>query len=144
MLPNSFETTRLVARLPVAGDGAHLFAAYTSKPEVSHYMMWRPHTEVATTEAFVAECLAAVARGTRFPFVLAWRQDPGIPLGMLEARPSGHNVDLGYVLAPAHWGQGLMPEAISGLASIALARAEVFRVQAFCDVENVPSAPTSS
>jgi hypothetical protein len=29
-----------------------------------------------------------------------------------------------------------MPEAIAGFAAIALALLEVFRVQAFCDVEN--------
>jgi RimJ/RimL family protein N-acetyltransferase len=139
MLPTSFETARLVARLPIASDSEQLFAAYTSKPEVSRYMMWRPHTELSTTEAFVSECIAAAAAGTRFPYVLARQELPGVPVGMLEARPVNHRVDLGYVLAPAHWGQGLMPEAISSLAALALAQAGFFRVQAFCDVENLPS-----
>ena len=142
MLPTTFQTNRLVARLPVASDSAHLFAAYTSKAEVSRYMMWQPHTEVETTEVFVAECIAAASGGTRLPYVLARRDKPDLPIGMLEARPSGHKVDLGYVLAPEHWGQGLMPEAISSLASLALGQAEYFRIQAFCDVENLPSQRT--
>ena len=139
MLPTSFETPRLVVRLPVLSDSVHLFDSYTSKPEVSRYMMWRPHLEIATTEAFVADCIAAAGMGTRYPYVIARREAPSEPIGMLEARPAGHHVDLGYVLAPSHWGQGFMPEAISEIAAIALGQTAVFRVQAFCDVENLPS-----
>ena len=57
MLPQTFETERLLARLPAPADAKHLFSAYTSNPAVSRYMMWRPHTEVGTTEAFVLEPL---------------------------------------------------------------------------------------
>ena len=138
MLPQAFETERLVARLPVASDAAHLYTAYTSNPAVSRYMMWRPHTEVSTTEAFVVECIAAAERGTRLPFVLTERLGTA-PIGMLEARLAGYTVDFGYVLAPEFWGRGYMPEAISGLSKISLALPKVFRVQAFCDVENRPS-----
>jgi RimJ/RimL family protein N-acetyltransferase len=84
---------------------------------------------------FVAECIAAAERGTRLPYVLAER-GRSEPIGMLEARPSAHKVDLGYVLSPAFWGRGYMPEAIENLAGIALGLPEVFRVQAFCDVDN--------
>ena len=85
-------------------------------------MIWQPHAEVATTEVFVAECIAAAGAGSRFPYVLAWRENPGIPIGMLEARPSDFKVEIGYVLAPEYWGQGLMPEAVSSLADLMLER----------------------
>ncbi len=138
MLPQSFETERLLARLPESADAKHLYRAYTSNPAVSRYLMWRPHTELATTEAFVLECIAAAELGTRLPYVLVERGG-SVPIGMLEARPDGHTVDLGYVLAPAFWGLGYIPEAISALSNVALKLPEVFRVQAFCDVENRPS-----
>ena len=138
MLPGGFETKRLVARLPVAADAQALFEAYTRKPEVSRYMLWCPHESVATTEAFIAECMAAAERGARFPYVLS-KHGESQPIGMLEARPSGHKVDIGYVLSPECWGRGFMPEAIARFVGIALASPEIFRVQAFCDVENRPS-----
>jgi RimJ/RimL family protein N-acetyltransferase len=138
MLPRVFETERLAARLPVSSDAQALFEAYARKPEVSRYMLWLPHKTVDTTEAFVAECIAAADRGTRLPYVLAERGKSEL-IGMLEARPLAHKVDFGYVLGPEYWGRGFMPEAIDALAGIALALPEVFRVQAFCDVENRPS-----
>jgi ribosomal-protein-alanine N-acetyltransferase len=138
MLPRVFETERLVARLPVPSDAPALFEAYARKPEVSRYMLWVPHKTVSITEAFVAECIAAADRGTRLPYVLA-EQGKSAPIGMLEARAVAHKVDFGYVLSPDYWGRGFMPEAIAGLAEIALALPEFFRVQAFCDIENRPS-----
>ena len=139
MLPATFETPRLLARLPVPGDAARIFASYATKPEVSRYMMWKPHLELSTTEAFISECIAAASAGTRLPYILSERSAPEAPIGMLEARPLAYKVDLGYVLTPSAWGLGYMPEAISALTALALKHEEVFRVQAFCDVENVPS-----
>jgi len=142
MLPRTFETARLVARLPVPDDAPLIFAAYASRPEVSRYMMWRPHQRVDETVDFIAGCIAAAERGTRFPYVLAERSAPQQPIGVLEARPQQHLVDLGYVLGPAHWGRGYMPEAVQALTALCLQTNGIFRVQAFCDVDNRPSQRT--
>lgn len=142
VLPPTFQTPRLLARLPLMDDAPLLFDAYTRKPDVSKYMMWRPHAEVRETQTFIEGCIAAVEEGTRFPYVLSLREVSPRPIGMLEARPLAHHVDLGYVLAPEHWGNGYMPEAISTLAELALANKRFYRVQAFCDVENVASRRT--
>jgi [ribosomal protein S5]-alanine N-acetyltransferase len=141
-LLTTFDTARLVARLPRPSDAPFLFDAYTSDPRVSRYMLWKPHKSVAETEAFIAGCIAAVEAGTRLPFVLGTKDRPQEPIGMLEARPSAHKIDLGYVLAPDHWGNGYMPEAVSALSTWALSQEAFFRVQAFCDVENKPSQRT--
>ena len=61
---------------------------------------------------------------------------------MLEVRFMGHIIDIGYVLARRHWGNGLMPEAVNALAQSALALPQVFRIQATCDIENFASART--
>jgi RimJ/RimL family protein N-acetyltransferase len=58
---------------------------------------------------------------------------------MLEARILGTALDIGYVLARSHWGRGYMPEAIQSLTNAALLKPTIFRVQATCDVENIPS-----
>ena len=100
MLPETFETPRLLARLPVPGDAARIFDSYATKPEVSRYMVWQPHVALSTTEAFISECIAAAIAGTRFPYVLSERSAPEALIGMLEARPLAHKVDLGYVLTP--------------------------------------------
>jgi [ribosomal protein S5]-alanine N-acetyltransferase len=141
-LPNELATRRLIIRPPRSADAPQIFDAYTQDVEVARYMIWRPHDDVAQTQAFIDDCVEAFPRGIKRPYVLAMREAPGAPVGMLEARVGDHVVDLGYVLARKHWGVGFMPEAIDSLASAVLAMPRFFRVQATCDVENGKSART--
>lgn len=86
-----------------------LFDAYTQDIEVARYMVWRPHTALAETEAFIAQCIQDWAAGHRQPYVVALREDVHHAVGMLEARTPSHVVDIGYVLARSLWGRGSCP-----------------------------------
>ena len=141
-LPEQLQTERLVLRAPCTADTAAIFEAYTQDTEVARYMVWRPHRSVGETQAFIAWCMQAWAGGVARPYVLAFRDNPQRPIGMLEARLSAHTVDMGYVLAREQWRQGLMSEAIGALVEAALAQPACFRVQATCHVDNAASART--
>jgi RimJ/RimL family protein N-acetyltransferase len=146
VLPDFLETKRMVLRRPCEADAHHIFEAYTQDAEVPRYMTWRPHSAVVESENFVRQCLLDWEAGHRQAYVLAFRADPGIAIGMLDTRlhahirVHAHILDLGYVLARRHWGSGLMPEAIGTLTEAALGLPQFFRVQATCDVENRQSA----
>jgi ribosomal-protein-alanine N-acetyltransferase len=140
-LPDTLETPRLRLRRPRAEDAQVIFGAYTQDARVCKYMIWSPHRALAETEHFIAGCIEAWSGGSRLAWVLA-DIDGNRAVGMLEARLHGSTVDLGYVLAQALWGRGLMPEAIEALARAALAQPQFFRVQATCDVTNTASART--
>ncbi len=142
MLPETIQTARLQLRKPVLSDAGIIFATYGQDPVVPKYMVWRPLTQVTEAEHFIGEAIADWERQQRFAYVLESRDQPGQAIGMLDARIEGHMVDVGYVLARKDWGQGLMPEALSALTSIALSQEPFFRVQATCDVDNWPSIRT--
>lgn len=137
-LPPTIETRHLRLREPVASDAGGIFRSYAQDDEVCRFMVWKPHACEAVTRDFIDGCMAQWKTGDRLPYVIT-RLDSDAPIGMIEARRLGTTVDIGYVLAPQHWGQGLMPEAIRALAGAALAAPGIFRVQATCDVENIPS-----
>lgn len=101
-------------------------------------MIWRPHASESITREFIGSCIEVWKTGDRLPYVITER-DSNVAIGMLEARMQGTAVDIGYVLARSHWGKGFMPEAIQALTSDALAMPKIFRVQAACDTENIPS-----
>ncbi|MES2206213.1 MAG: GNAT family protein [Pseudomonadota bacterium] len=138
-LPQQICTKRLVLREPQITDAAQIFSAYTHSAEVAQYMVWRPHTKLVETEAFIVACIEAWHTKARYPFVLALHGAETKPIGMIEVRPQTNKVDIGYVLAPAYWGQGLVPEALIAVAEECLAQPDIFRVQATCDVENKAS-----
>ncbi|MEO8444300.1 MAG: GNAT family N-acetyltransferase [Gammaproteobacteria bacterium] len=139
ILPKRVSTQRLLLRPPVLADAEAIFQAYAQDPVVCRYMDWAPHASVADTHAFIARCLIGWQAGTPLPYVIT-DPDAGPAIGMIEARVLGTTIDIGYVLARSRWGSGLMPEAIRVLTDACLARAEVFRVQAMCDMENAASA----
>jgi len=138
LLPEIIETARLRLRPPIDADAQVIFCAYTQDPQVCRYMIWSPHDSVQVTRSFIGECLEAWKDGARMPYVITLR-DSRDPIGMIEARMQNTTVDIGYVLARPRWGNGLMPEAIRALGAAALSHARIFRVQAFCDVENIAS-----
>jgi [ribosomal protein S5]-alanine N-acetyltransferase len=80
-----------------------------------------------------------MADGSVRPWVLTERADDH-PIGMVELRLFGHRADLGYVLAHAWWGRGLMTEAARAVVEAALADPAIFRVGAVTDVDNLASA----
>jgi ribosomal-protein-alanine N-acetyltransferase len=137
--PAALETSRLLLRKPVPADALHIFEAYAQDPEVARYMTWPPHTSVETTMGFVAFCLDNWEQEEAFPWVIV-RRDSGSLIGMVEARIRMPAIDVGYVLARGHWGQGFMTEAVQTVVDWALAQPGVFRVWATCDVENTRSA----
>ena len=141
LLPESLSTTRLRLRKPRRADTEIIFGAYGQDPDVAKYMIWRPHTEVAQTEAFIEGCLTAWEGLDRLPYVIT-RQDRDEPIGVLDARFHEHMVDIGYVLAKDEWGSGLMPEAIVALVGALFVHPRFYRVQATCDVKNIASCRT--
>lgn len=140
-LPDTLQTSRLLLRAPALADAADIFRAYTQDPAVCRFMVWTPHISENDTHKFMAWCVDAWAAGKQQPYVIA-QSDSNTAIGMIEVRLLGTAVDIGYVLAQRHWGQGFMSEAIEAVTGAALASLDIFRVQATCDTENTASQRT--
>ncbi len=139
MFPDHLATARLVLRPVAAGDAEAIFAGYAQDPDVTRYLIWRPHRGIAETRAYLADCLALSPDAARVYAVTA--RGDGALLGCLHLRrPATHRVEFGYVLARSFWGRGIMTEALRAAVDWALAEAGVYRIGAVCDVDNPASA----
>ncbi len=137
--PNEFLTSRLKLRPSATSDAEAIFEAYATDPQVTRYLSWHPHTVLQDTLEFLARCDRARAVGTDFAYVIEDREEGSI-LGMTEVRVQEHAVEYAYVLRRDRWGKGIMTEALSALATNALAHPAIWRVYALCDTENPASA----
>ncbi len=138
--PEQFTTPRLLGRKPRASDASAVFAAYASDPEVTRYLAWKAYRELGP----LAEFLQARAddwekEGSQFAYLLCLRETD-TPIGSIAVHLNGSNALFAYVLGRAHWGQGLMTEALRHLVDWSLAQPEIFRAWAFCDAANPASA----
>jgi len=139
LIPAVIETARLVMRQPTMDDTAAIFQSYAQSAEVAKYLVWKPHASIHETKQFLSICLSAIQSGSSQPKVIALRAT-GEVIGMVDIRVKGPMGDLGYVLAAAHWGQGLATEAVTTLLNTAWKIPTLYRIWATCDVDNKASA----
>lgn len=137
--PDSLQTARLLLRKPRQEDAPLIFRTYGQDEEVTRYLMWRPHNGVEDAEAAVQRFLSGWTSGTRFCWLIFVRES-GELVGSIATRKDENGVNLGYLLARAYWGRGLMTEAVAAVVQWALGDSSVFRIWAVCDVENRASA----
>lgn len=135
----SFATERLILRKPREEDAPLIFACYGQDQEVTRYLMWRPHRDVSHAQDAVKRFLEGWRSGASYCWLL-FRRHGGDLVGCIAARKDQQGINLGYLLARAFWGKGLMNEALGAVAEWTFSDPSVFRVWAVCDVENAASA----
>lgn len=135
--PERIETDRLVLRLPTLADAPAMFANYASDPNVTKYLTWAPHPTVAETERVLAMLIDMWDTGRAHPWAITIDDEI---VGMIEARIEPPKVELGWVLSRSLWGQGLMAEAGTPVMAWLLAQPEIWRVEAYVDVDNPGSS----
>ena len=131
-------TARLLLRPPRMADAPAIYV-YAQDPEVTRYVPWAPHQAITETMEFLRGAMAAWQTEGRYPWVLTL-PPADTALGMIELRPADRISTMGYVLRRSAWGQGLMTEAARAVVDEGLDRLGLYRVAAFCDVENLASA----
>lgn len=140
--PPSLRTQRLLLR-PLRPEDAPAIFDYAHRPEVARHVTWEPHASLADTHAFLRDFVAAKYReGVPEPLGIELLDQPGRVVGCVGAfwsSPSQHEMEMGYVLHPDFWGQGLMPEAAKAVVDHAFADYPVWRLRCRCKVENPQS-----
>lgn len=148
-LPKTIETARCLLRAPQPADAEAVFAAYAADPEVARYVDWAPHVSAEQTRQWISYESHRAAKRSNFIWMIVPREGSGSggAVGHLQLTPQSfergrpvHHLRIGYLLARARWGQGLMTEAAGALLRAAFGDAQVWRVDALCDTANVASA----
>jgi RimJ/RimL family protein N-acetyltransferase len=140
-LPDSFETERLFARMPCAGDGAEVNAAIVESWDA--FRKWLPWARgavptVEESEERARQARTAFAERTDFRFLLYNKPDLGLA-GMCNLFPTDWAVprfEIGYWLRASCVGHGLMTEAVRGITRYAFEHLGAQRVEIRCSVYN--------
>lgn len=117
-------------------DAQAIFEAFASDPRVTKYMDWRPAQRLDLDKVAKrhAEFAADMAAGKRIAWVIRRLVDTRL-CGKIELRIDGQEGDIGYVLAATHWGEGIMPEAMTAVLDFAQ-RLGLRRITGACDPDN--------
>jgi RimJ/RimL family protein N-acetyltransferase len=136
--PGRIDGTRLVLRPPMLDDAGALFQRVARDPEVTKYLLWTPHPDVAATRRVITEKLN-IADDDRTWAITLRNSDDVIGLTSCR-RPVPHSVEIGYCIGRRWWGKGYMPEVLDMLLTALQADRGVYRVWGTCHVDNERSA----
>jgi RimJ/RimL family protein N-acetyltransferase len=128
---------RVRLRAPRIEDAEAVFEAFASDAEVTRYLSWRPHTDVAETRRVITEFYNV---GDHTAWLIEWRESGEIVGVCGTTRLSGHAVELGYCLGRQWWGRGIMTEVVSVLLDAIRRGGRIYRVAASCHPDNAASA----
>lgn len=116
---------RVTLRAPHLDDAEELFVRVAADPEVTRYLSWSPHPDVAETRRVISEVFNV---GNGRTWVIELRAT-GEPIGLCGwRRPESHSVELGYCLARRWWGRQIMSEVVSVLVDALRRDRTVYRV----------------
>ena len=132
-------TERLQLRPPILADAQQIFARYGQDPSVSRYMSWTPHRSIEDTITFLERVVNDNAEGRSSGFLIFSRPSREL-LGSVGGAIDKHRMQFGYCLARDAWGHGYATEAARAFVAAAFQIPGIWRIHAFCDVENTASA----
>jgi len=125
-------------RPPVLDDAGALFQRVARDPEVTKYLLWAPHRDVAATRRVIAEKMNVSDDERTWAIEL---KHSGEVIGLTSCRrPVPHSVEIGYCLGRRWWGKGFMSEVLGVLLDALEADRQVYRVWATCSPDNERSA----
>ena len=139
--PGPIDTERLAVRLVVDSDLPALMEV-NSNEEVTALLPYATWRSAADAEAWLHRMRGIEATGLAFQFVLVLKSvERAIGTCLLFRFEEGSaRAELGYALGRAHWGQGLMQEALTALFGAAFGTMGLRRLEAEVDTGNRSSA----
>lgn len=122
-------TARLVLRRPRPGD-AQAMHAILSDPAAMRYWSTPPHIDFAQSQSWVDSTIAAIAAGDCDDFFV---ERDGALIGKAGLWMGD---EIGFLLAPAIWGQGYGREALTAVIGHAFGTRGLTQIRADVDPRN--------
>ena len=139
-LATPLDSDRLVVRTVQHSDLPDLLRM-NGDDAVTRFLPYNTWASLADGEAWIARMLAMTETGGALQLVIiekASRSAVGTCL-LFRHDPASARAELGYALARAWWGQGIMREALSTLVRNAFGACELCRLEAEVDPDNSAS-----
>jgi ribosomal-protein-alanine N-acetyltransferase len=139
--PAQIESPRLLVRAIAEADLPSLLVV-NSDPEVTALLPYATWGSLADGQAWYARVRGLEATGLALQFVIVGKST-GAVIGtclLFRFEETSARAELGYVLGRAHWGQGLMREALVAFLSAAFDSMRLRRIEAEVNTRNQASA----
>ena len=137
--PEIFKTNRIVGRKPTMDDAQGMFDAYATDPEVTRFLVFKPYEKLEDLQTWLSYIIKEWEKSPGIMYLLYRHNAPDTIVGSFSITVNNFSATLGYLVTKPFWGQGIMTEVVKHWIDWALSQPHIFRIGAFCDVENPAS-----
>lgn len=138
MLPEQYQTDRLVVARLRYEDAEEMFYAYASKPEATRFVTWLTHKSIDDTRSYLRYAITAWRNGTDYAFSVRIKETSRL-IGSIGIVNNNGKLQVGYIYSPTQWGRGYASEVCQSMVKLLVQQPGVYRIQSFIDAENVAS-----
>lgn len=157
--PPIIDTPRLTLRRMLKSDAKDMYE-YASQSRVTRYLLWREHDDLTYTTRYLSYLQSRYRQGEFHDWAIVLREGSAEPnpiasvffdkaelvrgkmigtCGFTRFMPENHAAEIGYVVNPAYWGQGIAPEAVRAVLKFGFTELHLHRIEARYMVGNKAS-----
>lgn len=138
---STLTTARLTLRWMTEADAAALYAIFSDR-EVTRYWSSGPWTDIAQARSAIDDILRQYEDGSklRLGIILTQTGEMIGSMNLYDIMHTNRRCDIGYALAPTHWGKGYLSEAMAATLDYAFGELNLNRIEADIDPRNGVSA----
>ena len=134
------ETPRLTLRRLTMGDAQDIYR-YSQDREVARHVLWEAHQSIWESRAYIRFLLYQYRNGLPGSWGIILKETGRVigTIGYMNHSADNATVEVGYSLARAHWGKGLMTEALTAVIHETFRALDIHRIEAMHFTDNPAS-----
>ena len=135
-MPN-LETTRLTLRRMTPKDAPDMYE-YACRESVTRYLLWSPHPDENSTRRYLEQLQDQYKSGDFYDWAITLTENGKMigTCGYTEIDLQNERGEVGYVLNPDYWGQGIACEAVMAVLEYGFTSLGLYRIEAHYIIGN--------
>ena len=138
----TIETARLILRPFTMADAEAMFRNWASDDEVTKHLTWPTHASVEVSRMVLTDWTSSYRKPDYYQWAIILKENGPEPIGSISVvhiKGKTRCATIGYCMSRAHWGKGIMTEALSALIDFLFDQVGFNRIEA----EHDPNNPAS-
>ena len=138
----TIETDRLILRRFAMEDAEAMFRRWASDDEVTKHLTWPTHTSVEISKMVLTDWTSHYPEPDFYNWAIVLKENGPEPIGNISVVGINKEVDaatMGYCMSRAHWGKGVMTEALTAVIDFFFDEVGFNRIDADHAVDNPAS-----
>ena len=138
----TIETDRLILRRFTMEDAEAMFRRWASDDEVTKHLTWPTHSSVEISKMVLTDWTSHYPEPDFYNWAIVLKENGPEPIGNISVVGIDNKVDaatMGYCMSRAHWGKGVMTEALTAVIDFFFDEVGFNRIDADHAVDNPAS-----